>query len=453
MQYFNLKEPTQIVSFAEAIQLGLGNQQGLFMPSEIPEFFDRRIAELLNMPFAERSVEILAPFLAPDIDYDEVKDIVHSAFDFPAKLVSINETKNQHVLELFHGPSLAFKDFGARFLARCLSNILGSKETTILTATSGDTWAAVAHAFYAVDNVRVVILYPKGKVAPLQEKLFSTLGYNIETLAVDGDFDACQALVKQAFSDDKLREEVPISSANSINIARLLAQVCYYFEIMAQHPQVDKVSVPSGNFGNLTAGLIAKAMGLPIQQFMAATNANDTVPRFLQDGTWAPKHPIITRELLDTLPDDELERAIIDNMHLKMEQDLSDEIIILQKSTIGRQTIYTTWWIEGEVRNGGFNQYFFNSNGIYLPYLLNGLKELNDSDYSSIVNKAIQIYEQEVKEQHDSQDGSMEEFMDSYESNPLDALDEEFYKLIKNKPLADLRVNYIRNHYAQFIEK
>ena len=294
MQYFNLKEPTQIVSFAEAIQLGLGNQQGLFMPSEIPEFFDRRIAELLNMPFAERSVEILAPFLAPDIDYDEVKDIVHSAFDFPAKLVSINETKNQHVLELFHGPSLAFKDFGARFLARCLSNILGSKETTILTATSGDTGAAVAHAFYAVDNVRVVILYPKGKVAPLQEKLFSTLGYNIETLAVDGDFDACQALVKQAFSDDKLREEVPISSANSINIARLLAQVCYYFEIMAQHPQVDKVSVPSGNFGNLTAGLIAKAMGLPIQQFMAATNANDTVPRFLQDGTWAPKPTIPT---------------------------------------------------------------------------------------------------------------------------------------------------------------
>ena len=165
------------------------------------------------------------------------------------------------------------------------------------------------------------------------------------------------------------------------------------------------------------------------------------------------KHPIITRELLDTLPDDELERAIIDNMHLKMEQDLSDEIIILQKSTIGRQTIYTTWWIEGEVRNGGFNQYFFNSNGIYLPYLLNGLKELNDSDYSSIINKAIQIYEQKVKEQHDSQDGSMEEFMDSYESNPLDALDEEFYKLIKNKPLAELRVNYIRNHYAQFIEK
>ena len=294
MQYFNLKEPSQIVSFSEAIQLGLGNQQGLFMPSEIPEFYDRRIEELLNMPFAERSVEILAPFLEPEFSYDEVKDIVHSAFDFPVKLASVNETKNQHVLELFHGPSLAFKDFGARFLARCLSKVLGSNETTILTATSGDTGAAVAHAFYAVDNIRVVILYPKGKVAPLQEKLFSTLGYNIETLAVDGDFDACQALVKQAFSDEKLREEVSISSANSINIARLLAQICYYFEIMAQHPQVDKVCVPSGNFGNLTAGIIAKVMGLPIQQFMAATNANDTVPRFLQDGTWAPKPTIPT---------------------------------------------------------------------------------------------------------------------------------------------------------------
>lgn len=294
MQYFNLKEPSQIVSFSEAIQLGLGNKQGLFMPTEIPEFFDRRIIELLNMPFAERSVEILAPYLAPEFDYDEVKEIVHDAFNFEIKLESVNESKNQHVLELFHGPSLAFKDFGARFLARCLSKVLGSNDTTILTATSGDTGAAVAHAFYAVDNVRVIILYPKGKVAPLQEKLFSTLGYNIETLAVDGDFDACQALVKQAFSDEKLREAVPISSANSINIARLLAQVCYYFEIIAQHPQVNNVCVPSGNFGNLTAGLIAKVMGLPLQKFMAATNANDTVPRFLQDGTWAPNPTIAT---------------------------------------------------------------------------------------------------------------------------------------------------------------
>ncbi len=294
MQYFNLKDPSQVVSFGEAIQLGLGNKQGLFMPSEIPEFYDRRIEELLNMPFAERSVEILAPFLAPEFEYDEVKEIVLSAFNFPIKLSQVNETKNQHVVELFHGPSLAFKDFGARFLARCLSKVLGSNDTSILTATSGDTGAAVAHAFYAVDNVRVVILYPKGKVAPLQEKLFSTLGYNIETLAIDGDFDACQALVKQAFSDDKLREEVPISSANSINIARLLAQVCYYFEIMAQQPQLVNVCVPSGNFGNLTAGLIAKVMGLPVQKFMAATNANDTVPRFLQDGTWAPKQTIAT---------------------------------------------------------------------------------------------------------------------------------------------------------------
>ncbi len=294
MQYFNLKDPTQIVSFGEAIQLGLGNKQGLFMPSEIPEFFDRRIEELINMPFAERSVEILAPYLAPEFDYDEVKEIVHDAFNFSVKLESVNQIKNQHVLELFHGPSLAFKDFGARFLARCLSKVLGANETTVLTATSGDTGAAVAHAFYAVDNVRVVILYPKGKVAPLQEKLFSTLGYNIETIAIEGDFDACQALVKQAFSDEELRQEVPISSANSINIARLLAQVCYYFEIMAQHPQVNKVCVPSGNFGNLTAGLIAKVMGLPVEKFMAATNANDTVPRFLQDGTWAPNATIPT---------------------------------------------------------------------------------------------------------------------------------------------------------------
>jgi len=304
MQYFNLKDPHQKVSFAEAIQLGLGNKQGLFMPTEIPEFFDRRIDELLNMSFADRSVEILAPFVAPDIDYDELKELVHDAFDFPLTLKSVNANKNQHVLELFHGPSLAFKDFGARFLARCLSKVLGENDTTVLTATSGDTGAAVAHAFYAVENVRVVILYPKGKVAPLQEKLFSTLGYNIETIAIDGDFDACQALVKQAFSDEVLRNELSISSANSINIARLLAQICYYFEIMAQHPQVINVCVPSGNFGNLTAGLIAKLMGLPMQKFMAATNANDTVPRFLQDGQWDPNPtiPTITNAMDVALP-------------------------------------------------------------------------------------------------------------------------------------------------------
>jgi threonine synthase len=177
-------------------------------------------------------------------------------------------------------------------MAQMLTHISGDKPVTILTATSGDTGAAVAHAFYGLKNVRVVILYPKGKISPLQEKLFCTLGGNIETVAIDGDFDACQALVKQAFDDEELKVALGLNSANSINISRLLAQICYYFEAVAQLPQEARnqlvISVPSGNFGDLTAGLLAKSLGLPVKRFIAATNANDTVPRFLKDGKWAP---------------------------------------------------------------------------------------------------------------------------------------------------------------------
>ncbi|EOM2589650.1 threonine synthase, partial [Escherichia coli] len=187
----------------------------------------------------------------------------------------------------------AFKDFGGRFMAQMLTHIAGDKPVTILTATSGDTGAAVAHAFYGLPNVKVVILYPRGKISPLQEKLFCTLGGNIETVAIDGDFDACQALVKQAFDDEELKVALGLNSANSINISRLLAQICYYFEAVAQLPQEARnqlvVSVPSGNFGDLTAGLLAKSLGLPVKRFIAATNVNDTVPRFLHDGQWSPK--------------------------------------------------------------------------------------------------------------------------------------------------------------------
>ncbi len=169
---------------------------------------------------------------------------------------------------------------------------------TILTATSGDTGAAVAHAFYGMDNIKVVILYPKGKISPLQEKMFCTLGKNITTVAVNGTFDDCQALVKQAFDDAELRQEVGLNSANSINISRLMAQICYYFEAVAQLPKSERkdvvISVPSGNFGNLTAGLLAKSLGLPVKRFIAATNVNDTVPRYLQTGDWSPKVTVPT---------------------------------------------------------------------------------------------------------------------------------------------------------------
>ena len=245
------------------------------------------MSSLLEMSFVERSAEILSHFVGDAFERELLLEMVSRAFNFPVEVAPV-ET-HVFALELFHGPSLAFKDFGARFLAECL-NHLSSGPTTILTATSGDTGAAVAHAFFDQPEIRVVILYPEGRVSQFQEKLFCTLGKNIETFAVRSDFDACQAMVKQAFEDQEIRTSIQLNSANSINIGRLLAQVCYYFEAVAQLPRHKHlvVSIPSGNFGNLTAGLIARAMGLPIQRFIAATNANDTVPRYFENNIWAP---------------------------------------------------------------------------------------------------------------------------------------------------------------------
>ncbi|MDO6446552.1 threonine synthase [Colwellia sp. 1_MG-2023] len=302
MKFYNLKENDEQVSFAGAVKQGLGRNQGLFFPEEIPQFDN--IEKLLALPMVERSVEVLYPFVSEDLTKAQLLDIVTDAFNFPAQIQPISE--NRAILELFHGPTLAFKDFGARFMARCLQAFSAKegkgKKITILTATSGDTGAAVAHAFHGIDNIRVVIMYPKGKISLLQEKMFTTLGGNIETIAVEGDFDDCQALVKQSFDDKALKEAIGLNSANSINISRLLAQICYYFEAVAQlyrqkgAAALNNIvfSVPSGNFGNLTAGLFAKAMGLPIKRFIAATNANDTVPRYLKTGEWSPNETVAT---------------------------------------------------------------------------------------------------------------------------------------------------------------
>ncbi|MBP2169687.1 threonine synthase [Erwinia toletana] len=297
MKLYNLKDHNEQVSFAQAVKQGLGKQQGLFFPLELPEFELTDIDEMLKLDFVTRSSKILSAFIGDEIEAHQLKERVKQAFAFPAPVVKVSE--DIAALELFHGPTLAFKDFGGRFMAQMLSYISGADEqVTILTATSGDTGAAVAHAFYGMDNVRVVILYPQGKISPLQEKLFCTLGGNIETIAVDGDFDACQSLVKQAFDDEELKKAIGLNSANSINISRLLAQICYYFEAVAQLPQEQRnqlvISVPSGNFGDLTAGLLAKSLGLPVKRFIAATNANDTVPRFLTSGEWQPNATVAT---------------------------------------------------------------------------------------------------------------------------------------------------------------
>lgn len=266
------------------------------MPEQLKPVDD--LAALLELDFPARSSRILNHIVGQELADGLMEQVVNSAFDFPLPLKQIND--RVYALELFHGTSLAFKDFGARFMAHFLSAIRQMEndtgQMTILTATSGDTGAAVAQAFFNLPGINVVVLYPKGRITPLQEKLFCTLGGNIRTFAVDGDFDACQALVKLAFLDEDLVAQLGLNSANSINIARLLAQVCYYFEAIARLPGGTRpvFSVPSGNFGNVTAGLIASAIGLPASRFIAATNGNDTVPRFLADGHWNPRPTIAT---------------------------------------------------------------------------------------------------------------------------------------------------------------
>ena len=290
----NIKHNDQQVSFEQAVKLGLGRDQGLFFPKQIAPLDN--VNALLDKPFAERSSFVLHHLMQGELSQEELQDIIEQAFQFPAPLAPVNE--QFYNLELFHGPTLAFKDFGARFMAQCLSRFTQGEQITILTATSGDTGAAVAHAFHGIENIRVVILYPEGKISRLQEKMFCTLGGNIETLSVKGDFDDCQALVKDCFEDQALRDEIGLNSANSINISRLFAQVCYYFEAVAQLPEEQRnesvFAIPSGNFGNLCAGVIAKVLGLPIKRFIAATNANDTVPRYLQTGEWTPKPTVAT---------------------------------------------------------------------------------------------------------------------------------------------------------------
>lgn len=294
MNLYNIKHPEEQVNFAQAVRQGLGKDQGLFFPEMIPALDN--IDELLALPLVERSQKILGALIGEEIPAEKLNTMVKNAFTFPAPVAKVEE--GVYALELFHGPTLAFKDFGGRFMAQALATVRGDGKITILTATSGDTGAAVAHAFYGLENIDVVILYPQGKISPLQEKLFCTLGGNIRTVAINADFDACQALVKQAFDDEELRRAIGLNSANSINISRLLAQVCYYFEAAAQLSPSERsnlvVSVPSGNFGNLTAGLIAKTLGLPIKRFIASTNANDTVPRYLAKGKWEPNATVAT---------------------------------------------------------------------------------------------------------------------------------------------------------------
>src|ERR1700744_4548296 len=298
MKLYSTNNTSTRVSFKEAVFNSMPQDKGLYMPVTIPHLGDKFLEHLDEYTLPEIAFYVAQNLLGDDIPADDLKAIIYDAINFYAPVVRLEE--NVYVLELFHGPSLAFKDFGARFMSRVMSYFLekGEKQLDVLVATSGDTGGAVALGFLGVPNTRVTILYPKGKVSGIQELQLTTNGQNIRAIEIDGTFDDCQALVKQAFTDPELNEKFRLTSANSINIARLIPQTFYYFNAYAQLLKIgiDKVvfSVPSGNFGNIGAGLLAWKMGLPVEHFIAATNTNDTVPAFLESGIYEPKPSVAT---------------------------------------------------------------------------------------------------------------------------------------------------------------
>jgi threonine synthase len=292
------------VSFEQAVMRGLAPDGGLFVPENIPSFDPAFFEEKLpNMAFPEIAFSVAAQLLDGAIPREDLQSMIHAAINFPAPVHRLNNSVS--ILELFHGPSLAFKDFGARFMAQLMAyfNQSSQQELTILVATSGDTGAAVAAGFHGLPGIRVFVLYPEGKVSPFQELQIAGWGDNIHAVKVAGDFDDCQRLVKAAFADHQINRNIRFTSANSINISRLLAQIFYYFEAYKQWISETKgvadkpklvFSVPSGNFGNLTAGLYAQKMGLPVDHFIAATNANDVFPAFLASGHFKAQTTIAT---------------------------------------------------------------------------------------------------------------------------------------------------------------
>ena len=298
MQLYSTNNPSTRVSFKEAVFNSMPQDKGLYMPVNIPRLDDKFLNNLDEYTLPEIAFHVAKNLIGDDIPDDDLKTIIHDAINFLSPVVKLEE--NVFVLELWHGPSLAFKDFGARFMSRVMSYFLqkSEKQLDVLVATSGDTGGAVALGFLSVPDTRVTILYPKGKVSDIQELQLTTNGQNIRAVEIDGTFDDCQALVKQAFIDKELSEKFRLTSANSINIARLIPQTFYYFNAYAQllKQGISKVifSVPSGNFGNIGAGLLAWKMGLPVEHFIAATNVNDTVPEFLKTGIYQPKPSIAT---------------------------------------------------------------------------------------------------------------------------------------------------------------
>lgn len=300
MKYYSTNKIAPLASLEEAVVKGLASDRGLYMPEYIESLDEPVIANLKNQSFHEIACVVARAFLGEDIEPDVLDEIVKDTLSFDTPVVHVDD--NIYSLELFHGPTLAFKDVGARFMARTLGYFIrkkGLRQVNVLVATSGDTGSAVANGFLGVPGIHVYVLYPKGKVSPIQECQFTTLGQNITALEIDGNFDDCQALVKAAFMDEALNKHMTLTSANSINVARFLPQAFYYFNAYAQLDRQGKadqlvVCVPSGNFGNITAGLFAYWMGLPIKRFVAANNRNDVFYEYLRTGVYTPKPSVPT---------------------------------------------------------------------------------------------------------------------------------------------------------------
>jgi threonine synthase len=296
MKYYSLNRNSKSCLFHDAVKRGLAPDRGLYFPESIPQLPQSFFKEIEKMSITEMAYKVIKPFVGNQLLKNELMEIVSETLDFDFPIVEI--TDDIAALELFQGPTLAFKDVGARFMARSLKSLNrdGEQKITVLVATSGDTGGAVANGFFEVDGVNVVILYPKGKVSEIQEKQLTTLGKNITALEVDGVFDDCQEMVKTAFLDSGL-SSINLTSANSINVARWLPQMFYYFIAYRSLKHKNRklvFSVPSGNFGNICAGIMAQQMGLPIAHFIASTNANDSVPRYLETGNYDPQPTIQT---------------------------------------------------------------------------------------------------------------------------------------------------------------
>jgi threonine synthase len=300
MRYYSTNKNSPLVSFKDATIRGQAPDKGLYFPEKLPLVDTSLIQDIETLSNEEIAFRVIRPYIGEEIPADKLFQIVSETINFPIPLVRVNE--EMFSLELFHGPTLAFKDVGARFMSRCLNYFQAEENdmhdiVTVLVATSGDTGGAVANGFYDVKGTEVVILYPSGKVSPVQELQLTTLGKNIHALEVNGSFDDCQRMVKEAFADDEIRNKLFLTSANSINIARWLPQQFYYFLAYKQWPGKDVapvVSVPSGNFGNICAGILAMQSGLPIKHFIASCNSNDVVSGYLRTEEWIPKKPVQT---------------------------------------------------------------------------------------------------------------------------------------------------------------